>query len=113
MNKKGFTLVELLVAATIFLVATFAFAYLLKIGMASVQNTSRFNHATYSLVTQAEEIKSLPFSSLASLNGRSFAQGDGKISVVPALADLLKIELELAWDPNKVPLKVTTLRSSY
>jgi prepilin-type N-terminal cleavage/methylation domain-containing protein len=113
LNKKGFTLVELLVAATIFLVATFAFAYLLKIGMASVQNTARLNLAIYSLQAQAEEMRSLPFSSLVSLNGRSFAQGKGKISVIPAVTDLLKIELELEWDPNKIPLKITTLRSNY
>jgi prepilin-type N-terminal cleavage/methylation domain-containing protein len=113
LSKKGFTLVELLIAASIFLIATFAFAYLLKLGMASAQNTFQLNQARYTLQTQAEKLRSLPFSSLASFNGQSFAQGKGKISVIPAVTDLLKIELELEWDPNKVPLKITTLRSSY
>ena len=113
MNKKGFTLIELLIAASIFLVATLTFAYLIKTGMRSLENTSRLNRAVYALQAQAEELRAMPFSSLLSQNGQSFADGNGEISVVPALADLIKIELELKWDPGKIPLKIITLRSSY
>ena len=113
MSKKGFTLLELLVASAIFLVAALTLAYLLKVGMASVQNTFRLNQAVYALQAQAEEIRSRSFEAVAELNGGSFASGKGKISVIPAVTDLLKVELELEWAPGKVPLKITTLRSRY
>lgn len=113
MNKKGFTLVELLVAASLFLVATFAFGYFLKIGMDSIESATRLNQAAYALQAEMEEIRALPFEQLAALNGMAFAQGRGELSVTPVLADLVGLKLELEWDPKKSPLELSSLRSKY
>jgi prepilin-type N-terminal cleavage/methylation domain-containing protein len=113
LNKKGFTLVELLVAAGLFLVATFAFGHLLKIGLDSIESAARLNQATYALQAEMEEIRTLPFEQLAALNGRAFAEGLGEIFVTPVLADLVSVKLELEWDPKKSPLILYTLRSNY
>lgn len=113
MNKRGFTLVELLVAASIFLVSTLAFGSLLKMSLASIHSASELNRAAYMLQTKTEEIQAIPFAELSGLNGASFANGKGKISVSPVLADLVRIRLELKWDPDRTPLYIYTLRSSY
>ncbi|MEE8637993.1 MAG: prepilin-type N-terminal cleavage/methylation domain-containing protein [Candidatus Margulisiibacteriota bacterium] len=113
MNRKGFTLVELLVAASLFLVATSAFGYLLKTGLVSIETASRLNQAAYELQAKMEEIRPLPFNQLAALNGSAFAQDRGEVSVTPVLADLVRIKLELEWDPKKTSLKLYTLRSKY
>jgi prepilin-type N-terminal cleavage/methylation domain-containing protein len=113
LNKRGFTLVELLVAASIFLVATLAFGSLLKIGMSSIRAARDLNRAAYTLQAKMEEIQETPFAELPGLNGSSFANGKGRISVSPVLADLVRIRLELSWDPDRTSLHIYTLRSSY
>lgn len=113
MNKKGFTLVELLTAASIFLVATLAFGYLLKTALVSIDSASRLNRAAFTLQAKMEEIRPLPFNQLGALNGSTFAESLGKVSVTPVLADLVRIKIELEWDPKRVPLKIYTLRSKY
>jgi len=113
LNKRGFTLVELLVAASLFLVATIAFGSLLKIGLASISSASDLNRAAYLLQAEMEEIQGLPFAELPGMNGSSFANGRGRISVSPVLADLIRVRLELSWNPDKSPLYIYTLRSSY
>lgn len=113
MSKKGFTLVELLVAASIFLLATLAFGYLLKTALISIDSASRLNQAAFILQEKMEEMKPLAFDQLAALNGDTFAEGLGKITVTPVLADLVRIKIELDWDPKRIPLKIFTLRSKY
>jgi prepilin-type N-terminal cleavage/methylation domain-containing protein len=113
LNKHGFTLVELLVAALIFLIATVAFGFALNTGKNSIESAARLSRATYLLQSKMEEIRALPFSVILPLNGRSFAGGKGKISVTPALADLASIKLELDWDSGKLPLKFYSLKSKY
>jgi prepilin-type N-terminal cleavage/methylation domain-containing protein len=113
LNKRGFTLIELLVAAALFLLAVYAFSCLLKMGMATVDTASRLNHAVYAIQAKKEEIFSLPFNQLPSLHATTFANGAGKISVMSVLSDLVNIELELEWDPKRIPLKLYTLRSKY
>ncbi len=113
LNKRGFTLIELLVATLLFLISIFSFGYILKVGMVSVETASRLNNGLFVIQSRAEEVRALPFTSLISLNGKTFANGKGKTKVVNALADLSKIDLELDWDANKSPLKFSTLRSNY
>jgi prepilin-type N-terminal cleavage/methylation domain-containing protein len=113
LNKKGFTLVELILAAALFVAAVAGFNYLLKAGSVTVDQAARLSQAVYTLQAKMEEIRSYPFSYLVSMNGRTFAKGNGQISVAPVLADLVRVELTLAWDPKKVPLKLNTLRSDH
>jgi len=111
--KKGFTLIEVLIAALLFLAATIGFAYLLKYGAASVAKASELNQAAYNIESKMEEIRAMNFYHLPSLNGATFAKGAGKIKVISVLADLTQVSLELKWDPTRLPLKLITLRSKY
>jgi len=113
LNKKAFTLIEVLIAALLFLAATIGFAYILKYGAASVAKASELNQAAYTIESKMEEIRAMSFYSLPGLNGAVFAKGAGKIRVIPVLADLTQISLELKWDPSRLPLKLYTLRSNY
>ncbi|NQT29795.1 MAG: prepilin-type N-terminal cleavage/methylation domain-containing protein [Candidatus Saganbacteria bacterium] len=113
MSRRGFTLIELLLAASLFVLAVFSFSYLLKIGASSIASSGDLHHATYALQTKMEETYTTPFNQLGGLDGSTFADGSGEVFVTPVLADLVKIELRFSFDPNKVPAKITTLRSSY
>jgi prepilin-type N-terminal cleavage/methylation domain-containing protein len=113
LNNKGLTLIEVIVALSLFLAATVAFSYLLKLGAGTVRTSEHLTEASYSLQAKMEEIKACPFEDLTALNGAAFNGGKGKISITPVLADLVKIELELKWDPQKLPLRICTLRSVY
>lgn len=113
MNKQGFTLVELLVAGTIFIIATSAFTYGLRVCLSNYKSASALNKAIYTLQSETEKIKTVPFAQLIKIKGKTFAAGKGKVSVSALLPDLLKIKIELAWLDNKDPLEVYTLRSQY
>ena len=113
MNRKGFTLVEILVAASLFLTAVVAFSFLLNNTTKTMGDAKVLNQAVYTLQAKREEIMAVPFDELFSLNGSAFAQGNGKIHITPALADLVKTKLVLFWHPQKAPLRLYTLRSKY
>jgi Tfp pilus assembly protein PilV len=112
-NNQGFTIVEVVVAASLFLTALVAFSFLLSVGGKSVQSSSRLGEALFTIRAKAEAIRATPFSQLEALNGSTFAAGQGKVFILPALSDLYSIRLEFAWDKNKTPLNIYTLRSSY
>ncbi|MBU0671600.1 MAG: type II secretion system GspH family protein [Candidatus Margulisbacteria bacterium] len=113
MNKRGFTLIELIVATSLFLIAVASFSQLLKIAASSITAAERLNLATYEIQAEMEELRSLTFNQLYAQSGRSFAQGKGKIQVSPVLADLVRVELVLNWHPQKVPFNLSALRSKY
>lgn len=113
LNRQGVTLIGLLVAAALFLAAVAGFGYVLKIGSISVDSALSLNQAVYTIQSKMEEIGPLPFDQFALLDGNLFAQGAGKVTVTPILADLIKIQLELNWNPDKIPLRLYTLRSKY
>ena len=112
-GKKGFTLIELLVGAAIFLLTTTSFGYILRAGKTSLNAAAQLNQAIYLLQEEMEEIRSLPFDQISLLNGKSFAEEQGKIVVFQALSDLHEITLELKWDPKKAPLCLYSIRSRY
>ena len=113
LNKQGFTLVELLILAVLFLIATVSFGSVLGAAKTSAMSAEKLTQAVYCIQSETEEIRLLAFDQLSSLNGKSFAQGAGKIYVTSVLADLASIRLELTWDPKKSPLITNTLRSKY
>lgn len=106
-------MIELLVAASLFLGGVVVFGYLLKIGSITADSALSLNQAVYTLQSKMEETRALPFGKLSALDGSLFAQEAGKIIVTPVLADLVKIQLELEWHPKKIPLRLYTLRSKY
>lgn len=113
MNKKAFTLVEMVIACSLFLIITATFSFFLNSAMRSSKNAKNLNQATFTLLSKAEGVRATPFESLKSLNGQIFANGQGKVSINSALSDLVKVEIELSWHPDKIPLKISSLRSSY
>jgi hypothetical protein len=101
------------VAAALFLSAVVVFGYVLKTGSITVDSALSLNQAVFTVQSKMEEIRTLPFDQLALLDGSLFEKGAGKIIATPVLADLIKIQLELKWDPKKIPLRLYTLRSKY
>ena len=113
MNRKGFTLIELLIAAAIFLVGAASFRSLLVNCLRTADSAERLNQARSSLLSEYERIKCASFTDLPSLNGHFFASGEGTVRVTQVLGALRRIEVEIVWDKNRLPLKLATLRSAY
>lgn len=113
MNKRGFTLVEVLLASAIFVIAVSTFGYLLNQAQNSVSTIDDLSRALYIARSKVEEIRNIPFDQLLVLNGSTFFEGKGKILIVPVLADLTRIQVELKWNPNRTPIRIHSLRSKY
>lgn len=56
MNKRGFTLVEVLIAAAIFIVAAACFGKILKVSSNYVIKTRQFSHDLYLARSRMEEL---------------------------------------------------------
>jgi len=113
LNNKGFTLVELLVVSTIFLVSVIAFTAGARVCLSSVKAASQLNKTVYVLQGEMERIKTIPFAQLIKLNGQTFAASQGKVATSSLLPDLVSIKVELKYSPNKNLLEIYTLRSKY
>ena len=59
-----------------------------------------------------EELSALPFAKLKLLNGQMFAAGQGKISVVPILPDVIAFTVKVN-NPSKRDLTLTSLKSKH
>ncbi len=112
-NRKGFLLVEILVAGLLFILALSVFNLLLKTGAKNIDALAHRQAALQELTTKMEGLRSLPFDQLAAENGRTFAEGKGEITATPAAPDLFLIYVKLNWDTNKPPIEAQTLRSAY
>lgn len=113
MSRRGLTLVELLVAASLCLIMIAAFSYLLRTANRSLTAVESLSAATTEIHNAMEQLQALPFGQLAVQNNRTFAGGRGKIKISTVFNDLIKIELENKWHDQKAPLALTTLRSPY
>jgi len=112
-NKNGFTLIEILVAVTLFLLATVSFTFVLQSAKTSANTTEVKQQAIYAVQATYEQLKLVPFNQLKNFDGLTFWQKQGKIEVKNLLADLLTVKIELAWHPQKNPIKLHSLRSKY
>ncbi len=106
MNRRGFSLVEVLVAGAIFLACSLMMAQLLKAGLAFTGRAARLQHDTMKLQSEMEELRAMPASELLVYNGQTFASGEGEIVISAVSADLLSVALRLRG------LGLTTLRSN-
>ena len=107
MSKRGFTLVEVLVALAVLMIALGVSVYLFKSALAGIKRSYELTDTYFKAQAEAEELRGVPFDSLLSLSGTRFADGKGKIAVTPVQSDLLEITLEIP------PYKLTTMRSRY
>jgi type II secretory pathway pseudopilin PulG len=101
---KGFTLIEVLIAAVILITISFSFTYLLTSGIKSIDNSKDLLMAINLAQSQMEEVRALPFDNITSI---------GSIVVRPISYDLLEIRLSLDWKAGKHPIELITMRSKY
>ncbi|MFH1361876.1 MAG: prepilin-type N-terminal cleavage/methylation domain-containing protein [bacterium] len=106
MNKKGLTLIELLIAASIFLIFTAALAAILQMAKTSTKTSQTLIQNQLELTAQAEALKQLSFAEVKLLNKTPFADG-GEINVTPISSELVRIKLTLGDN------QLETLKGTY
>ena len=111
-HKRGFTLIEVLVAAAILVFAASASALVFRAVTGEIMRSSELTRSVYKTQDKMEELKITDFSDLSSFHGKTFDQGKGKIEVKPILPDLKELKVEYKWDPLRKPIVIYTLRSS-
>jgi Tfp pilus assembly protein PilV len=109
-NKNGFTLVEILVAATLLITVLSAFSLLIKQAKESALYTRKYTGGIYQLRSQMERIRGSDINELQSMNGASFADGAGKIWVRQLSNDLISVDLELKWAPGRPGIHLLTFK---
>ena len=107
MNNRGFTLVEVLIALAVFIIALGVSVYLFRSTLAGIKKSYKLTEISFTIQAKMEELRSMHFEDLSSLSGAEFADGKGKITVIPMQADLLTIAIELP------PIELHTMRSKY
>jgi len=112
-GREGFTLVEIILAVSLFVLIISTFGFLLRRAGDAIASVDGLSHALYAARSEMEEIRQISFDKLLTLNGSVFCGGRGKILVIPVLADLLRIELELKWNPKRPAIRLYSLRSKY
>lgn len=90
-NKCGFTLVEVLVAASLFLGLISAVGYSYHAAQQGLASAESRAGRLDELRSELEELRPLPFDSLAGMNGQAFASGEGRVGIVLLDADLIKV----------------------
>lgn len=110
MNKRAFTLIEILMSLGLLVVITISFSFLFKSGFTNLKYTEDIENALYATRSQMEEIRAESFDNIKS---KTFANGRGMISVKSLSHDLLEIKLSYNWNANKKPIELYTIRSKY
>lgn len=108
--RKGFTLIEVVVALAILLAAVGSSFLLFRSGMEGAKLGKELTRATYRVQEKMENLRGLPFQTLSS---HTFDLGQGAVDVTSLNSDLKKIEVRLDWRGGRPPLQLTTLRSKY
>ena len=86
MNKRGFTLVEVMIAGSLFVMTLACFGYLLKLSLNYVKRTETRALSLCRARGEMERIRSLPFASLPAAASAGVA-----ITQVAADLDLIKV----------------------
>ena len=110
MNKKGITLIELLVSFAFLIMVVASFTYLYKYSKSRLDASLKLSQATLLIQSEMEKLHRLPFSLLTA---STFADGRGQVRVTPISADLLSLQLSLNYSPTSAPINLYTLRSSH
>ncbi|MBU0573767.1 MAG: prepilin-type N-terminal cleavage/methylation domain-containing protein [Candidatus Margulisiibacteriota bacterium] len=105
--KKGFSLIEVLVAAALTCIIAVSVSFLFKIGTRHVIQTVQMSRASYKAAQKLEELRATPFYKLSSYNGASFDSAKGKVTVVPITSDLAQVIV------GYETVEIFTLRSKY
>jgi type II secretory pathway pseudopilin PulG len=103
---RGFTLIEVLVSATILILVFSAISSLVIFSLRQADRLESLLSSQYLLQARLEEIRTLPFADLPALDGRSFDGGKGLIKTSNVASDLILVELNH-------DVSISTLRSRY
>jgi len=96
LNRRGFTLIEVLVAGALFLIVLSFFTYVLKNAAGYVRKLETKSGELYRTRSELERIKRLPFTVLSSASS-------GEAQIVPVAEDLYLVRVKTVY----------TLRSRY
>lgn len=113
MNKKGFTLVEVLIAVALLVVVIPAFGSMLNQASIALHTGKDYSIAFYAARDKMEEIRMVSFNKLLALDGSAFFNGKGSLRIWPVSDDLLGIQLELKWQEQRPPLRFFSLKGKY
>jgi len=105
--KKAFTLIEIIAAAAILLVAVSTTAYLFQLSVAMLKTADMREQAALAAISQMEELSLIPAKDIVA---SSFAEGQGKVNVSMVTPQLKSIEVECLWREGKPPIKFLTQR---
>ena len=107
-SRRGFTIIEILLAISAILIVTLAFFFLTKTCL-SKQNYSEKFHSALGLAQKTmEEIKAASFEAISD---KSFDKGKGTIIVTPIDPSLRDIFLSLKWQSSRPPIELETMRA--
>ena len=96
MNRRGFTLIEVLVAGALFLTVLSSFTYVLKAAAGYVSRLETKSKEVYQTGSELERIRCLPFAALSSASS-------GETQIVQVADDLYFVRVKTMY----------TLRSRY
>lgn len=113
MNKKGFTLVEALIAVALLVVIIPAFGYMLKQASIALHTGNNYSAAFYAARDKMEELRTVSFNDLPALDGATFFNGKGILRIWPVSDNLLGIQLELRWREGRPPLRFFSLKGKH
>lgn len=103
-NPKGFTLIEVLVAAALIAMFAAAFTTLANACIMQARSSREFTRSVLLCKSVMEEMRSRNYSNLFLYNNTTFDNGAGVITVVPAGNDLVSITV-------KDKIELSTMRS--
>lgn len=106
--KRGFTLIEIIVALCLLAIIAAAFSFFFNSGIKNLLSTQEFTAALNSAQAQMEGIRAKGFEEI---KDQTFDNGRGKIAVRPIAYDLLEIRLTLNWKEGRKPIEFVTARA--
>lgn len=110
MNKNGFTLIEVLTAGAIFILALSFFSLTFKAGSNYFMFAKERIRGMLEARSEMESLKQASFDQLSSFNMLNFANGKGEVTVQTLSADILLINLKYRWRWNRPPIELDALK---
>ena len=90
MNRRGFTLIEVLVAGALFLMVLSSFTYVLKAAAGYVSRLEAKSREVYQNRSELERVRRLPFTALANASS-------GETQIVQMADDLYLVRVETVY----------------
>jgi hypothetical protein len=103
LNRRGATLVEVLIAGALLVVLVAGFGQLLKFSRDYLTTANRFSRALYEARSLMEEMRGLPFAEIPK-------KISPRIKVVSLSAELCAVTVEIPWHPKRTPIRLYALR---